>query len=804
MKGKDRKIVTADYKRDTYGFVVRPQHLQRYGECAKIYKEEEKERAQRWKVFLARITESAETPLDELLAGKSGFSSAAKSLAKDVGKTKIGDANDLDERNTKTSGYRGTSNNDQSEESVTREDAYTSSEAAIGAASDPFIKGLQSLKDSMYANFHCALVVIEKMMSYRVNKKTSTSSQQVLERNRNLLAPIDEVKPWEENFNQEFYDMVQADAIQDLSSNIDEAASNHVLEVPSFPWKEELECLVQGGLPMGLRGELWQAFVGVGIRKVDGYYHQLLCQESNTTQKRFNDNGHLPARPQTEKWKWQIEKDLPRTFPGHPALDEDGRNALRRLLTAYARHNPSVGYCQAMNFFAGLLLLLMTEENAFWTLLGIIDDYFEGYYSEEMIESQVDQLVFDNIVREKFPKLANHLDYLGVQVAWVTGPWFLSIFLNMLPWESVLRIWDVLLFDGNRVMLFRTALALMELYGPALVTTKDAGDAVTLLQSLASSTFDSSLLVLTACMGFQSVNEGKLQELRKKHRHEILASMKERSRGLRDSKGLASKLYSFKHDPVSLLPEAKSAEGLDGKQINGTEPKKVGVCNAFADFDLKEQVKWLKVELCRLLEEKRSAVIRAEELETALLEMAKLDNRRVLCAKVERLEQEVSELRQALTDRQEQERAMIQVLMKVEKGQKVAEDARITAEQDAAAQKYAAHVMQEKYEEAMSLLTQMEERAVMAETMLEATLQYQSGQGKAMQQTPESPRTPRSGLDSPVLRGLLSIPFGLGWRDKNKGKLNTEESSEQKARTNDEQNAPAQLNDDVNVPQTYP
>ncbi|KAG0452406.1 hypothetical protein HPP92_025070 [Vanilla planifolia] len=99
--------------------------------------------------------------------------------------------------------------------------------------------------------------------------------------------------------------------------------------------------------------------------------------------------------------------------------------------------------------------------------------------------------------------------------------------------------------------------------------------------------------------------------------------------------------------------------------------------------------------------------------------------------------------------------------------------------------------MQEKYEEAMSLLTQMEERAVMAETMLEATLQYQSGQGKAMQQTPESPRTPRSGLDSPVRRGLLSIPFGLGWRDKNK---------RTKARTNDEQNASTELNDDVNAP----
>ena len=71
----------------------------------------------------------------------------------------------------------------------------------------------------------------------------------------------------------------------------------------------------------------------------------------------------------------------------------------------------------------------------------------------------------------------------------------------------MLRVWDVLLFEGNRVMLFRTALALMELYGPALVTTKDTGDAVTLLPSLAVSTFNSSQLVLTACMGYQNVNE---------------------------------------------------------------------------------------------------------------------------------------------------------------------------------------------------------------------------------------------------------------------------------------------------------
>ena len=50
--------------------------------------------------------------------------------------------------------------------------------------------------------------------------------------------------------------------------------------------------------------------------------------------------------PSSRDWNLQIEKDLHRTFPGHPVMDGTGRSALRRILAAYARRNPSVGYCQ--------------------------------------------------------------------------------------------------------------------------------------------------------------------------------------------------------------------------------------------------------------------------------------------------------------------------------------------------------------------------------------------------------------------------------------------------------------------------
>ncbi|KAJ1385821.1 Rab-GTPase-TBC domain [Sesbania bispinosa] len=809
---KDNKtinpLITFDHKRDAYGFTVRPQHLQRYREYANIYKEEEEERSDRWNSFLDRQAESSELATNSLVTG--GDEKVLGEGVEPEADASTGKSVDGHQASGQTPG----------DSDSTAENGSPKEE--IPASEEKKVHRVQ-----LWTEIRPSLRTIEDMMSIRVKKKTSSvkdernkkgvlKGEHITETTKSQPHSEDGKSPkgaCEEDSDEEFYDVERSDPSPDmplvdgLSTSANGVAADAAPLEVLCPWKEELEVLVRGGVPMALRGELWQAFVGVKARRVEKYYQDLLASEGDSEIK--TNQQSLPSADNDgktsadfvrvpEKWKGQIEKDLPRTFPGHPALDEDGRNALRRLLTAYARHNPSVGYCQAMNFFAGLLLLLMPEENAFWTLMGILDDYFDGYYSEEMIESQVDQLVFEELVRERFPKLANHLDYLGVQVAWVTGPWFLSIFVNMLPWESVLRVWDVLLFEGNRVMLFRTAVALMELYGPALVTTKDAGDAVTLLQSLAGSTFDSSQLVLTACMGYQNINETRLQQLRNKHRPAVMTAIEERSKGLkawRDSQGLASKLFGFKHDP-------KMEQSVDMQVLGSLSRTESGSTNADEILisltgegeidsapDLQEQVVWLKVELCRLLEEKRSAILRAEELETALMEMVKQDNRRQLSAKVEQLEEEVAELRQALADKQEQETAMLQVLMRVEQEQKVTEDARRFAEQDAAAQRYAAQVLQEKYEEATAALAEMEKRAVMAESMLEATLQYQSGQVKVQ----PSPRS--SQPDSPVSRNnqepttdiptrrisLLSRPFGLGWRDRNKGKpTNVEEPAEGK------------------------
>ncbi|CAN1775637.1 Putative GTPase-activating protein AN11010 [Linum perenne] len=853
-------------RRDSYGFALRPQHVQRYREYTHIYKEEEEERSIKWKLFLEHqenLDESEEAneetrlqapgsevrirdnggggdDADEVSVSCSGSETSkehqlfeestlgtqhteegekvvegpqqevqfavesgkedpcADECEKNVQETKEEHSKlpkeevrfpeesgkeepCADEREKKVQATNEEHSELPKEEVQSLESSPKTPEEVQSLESSPktpeelhvFEEGVKEDRSKTskagkvpnWGQIRPSLKVIEKIMSERVCKQHNVKVNKETG-SRDHLPVIEEDGSSEGEPDKDVNEKESSKQTSDNKDNgsMDETnVENEPSSEPFFLWKQELEFLVHGGVPKDIRGEVWQAFVGAKTRRVDKYYEELLAEEANADESNDDNDADIPL-----KWRKQIEKDIPRTFPGHPALDEHGRGSLRRILIAYARHNPSVGYCQAMNFFAGLLLLLMPEENAFWTFVGIIDDYFDGYYTEEMIESQVDQLVFEELMHEIFPRLVSHLEFLGVQVAWVSGPWFLSIFINMLPWESVLRIWDVILFEGNRVMLFRIAFALMELYGPALLTTRDAGDAITLLQSLAGSTFDSSQLVLTACVGFLSITESRLNELREKHRASVLEAIEERSKQgkvWKDSKGLATKLYSFKHD---------TGRGERNGVGDNSQP---GTGSPFDDFlfglsgdteldslpDLQDQVIWLKVELCRLIEEKRSAILRAEELETALMEMVKQDNRRQLSAKIEKLELDIYNLQKNLAEKKEQEAAMLEVLMRVEQEQKITEEARVVAEKEAAAQRREFNSLQEKYDEAMSLKAQMEKRAVMAESMLDATMQYQSGQNKAQYEPPGFVRL--FFRESPS-RGMGILAFGLGWRDK--------------------------------------
>eukprot|EP00873_Tetraselmis_striata_P005860 jgi/Tetstr1/426124/TSEL_016452.t1 len=231
-------------------------------------------------------------------------------------------------------------------------------------------------------------------------------------------------------------------------------------------------------------------------------------------------------------WAGQIEKDLHRTFPGHPVMDSYGRAALRRILRAYSLRNPCVGYCQGMNFVAGTLLLFMDEEDAFWCLTSIIENLMPGYYSLAMMAPQVDQRVFHRLIAEHFPTLSMHFESLCVDPACVTSHWFLCLFVNALPLETCLRVWDVLFLERDATVLFRSGLALVDIFSKALLKTVDSVEALCQLQATAPMMFDGSRLMTTACIGFQDISREVLLQYREEEQEEVFAGIKSRIDGM--------------------------------------------------------------------------------------------------------------------------------------------------------------------------------------------------------------------------------------------------------------------------------
>uniref|UniRef100_A0A3P9ALI6 TBC1 domain family, member 2 n=1 Tax=Esox lucius TaxID=8010 RepID=A0A3P9ALI6_ESOLU len=216
----------------------------------------------------------------------------------------------------------------------------------------------------------------------------------------------------------------------------------------------ELKNLLRGGVPREYRPQVWLWVVRVRTRLLrerhPGRYEQL-CQKSLTS-------PHPAYR--------QIQLDLHRTLttnehfssPSSPVLLE-----LQRVLMAFSWHNPTIGYCQGLNRLAAIaLLVLQSEEDAFWCLVAVVEALMpQDYYTKTLIASQADQRVLKDFMAEKMPRLSAHLEEHNVDVSLITFNWFLVVFVESLPSDILLRVWDTFLYEGTKVI-FRYALALFK------------------------------------------------------------------------------------------------------------------------------------------------------------------------------------------------------------------------------------------------------------------------------------------------------------------------------------------------------
>lgn len=147
----------------------------------------------------------------------------------------------------------------------------------------------------------------------------------------------------------------------------------------------------------------------------------------------FRKEPSSPRRPilsaysdMPDPYQEQIDLDLRRTFTDEEGFAADQRiqKTMMNILLAYAKRNTSVGYCQGMNYLAGMIVRIIdNEEDAFWILTNLFETILPLDYFCLMTEILVDQRVFIQILQKKKTKLFKHLQNLGLDFAIISFQW---------------------------------------------------------------------------------------------------------------------------------------------------------------------------------------------------------------------------------------------------------------------------------------------------------------------------------------------------------------------------------------------
>ena len=193
-----------------------------------------------------------------------------------------------------------------------------------------------------------------------------------------------------------------------------------------------------------------------------------------------------------------------------------GQASLRRVLKAYSVYDREIGYCQGMNFIAGMFLTLVPEEQAFWMLVGklllllqkpfvfLCEELYKnihvfmhvthllfvslynkqtykqtavmydepckmrGLFAEGMHETHMVLYVAEKLVHQFLPKLAKHLDKEHIHVTMYATQWLLTQYTSSFRFDLVTRVWDSFLGEGWKIT-YRVMLSILQHYQSELL-----------------------------------------------------------------------------------------------------------------------------------------------------------------------------------------------------------------------------------------------------------------------------------------------------------------------------------------------
>ncbi|XP_018790100.1 PREDICTED: USP6 N-terminal-like protein isoform X2 [Bactrocera latifrons] len=238
------------------------------------------------------------------------------------------------------------------------------------------------------------------------------------------------------------------------------------------PNNEKVRRRVFKGIPDRMRWPAWKKLLNVDeliAANPDKYASMLALARKYSTEVR------------------QIDSDVNRQFRDNVAYRQRysvKQCSLFNVLNAYSIYNPELGYCQGMACLAGVLLLFMQEEEAFWALNQLIIDRkyaMHGLFIEGFPKLTRFLEHHDRILSKMMRKLHQHFMKHNVDAILYSIKWFFVIFVERIPYSLALRVWDIYLLEGERVVT-AMAVTILYLHKQELLRLKDMDSIIEYLQ----------------------------------------------------------------------------------------------------------------------------------------------------------------------------------------------------------------------------------------------------------------------------------------------------------------------------------
>ncbi|XP_045600697.2 LOW QUALITY PROTEIN: uncharacterized protein [Procambarus clarkii] len=208
--------------------------------------------------------------------------------------------------------------------------------------------------------------------------------------------------------------------------------------------KEKFIKRIYKGIPDRFRGVVWAKL--------------LLLEKIKEEQRgKYEEMRRLGCKWSTDVR--QIDLDVNRTYRDHTMFRKrytEKQQQLFHVLVAYSMYNQEVGYCQGMSQIAALLLMYLNEEDAFWALSALMSSpkyAMHGFFIPGFPKLLRYQQHHDKILEKFLPKLKKHLERNCIDSGLYTLKWFFQCFLDRVPFTLTLRLWDIFLMEGERLLI---------------------------------------------------------------------------------------------------------------------------------------------------------------------------------------------------------------------------------------------------------------------------------------------------------------------------------------------------------------